>query len=267
MYIRTLFLNAAHVDEHFENEVELLENRPILHSEYEDRLRLRGENIVGTTIIYRGWILTPDAYRRVNELVEKAGAKMLVSPEAYENSQFAEGWLNIFSNFTPETTVFPYSTPADVIAESFVNSKSSYVVKGSSKSLKHDWDNAMFAKNGDDVNRVVANFKEQVSENEELTILVREFENWVPGELRVWWMNEKFVIDQHPNNVAPVDFGPEFELFLNSAITPHVNQLGSTFVTTDFVRDENNEFRLVEVGNGQVSGANDFNKVLELFNN
>lgn len=259
-------LKTTRVDEHFENEVELLDERPVLYSEVEDRLVLRGESIEGTTIIYRGWILTPAVYSRINELVVTAGGKMLVSPDAYSHSQFAEGWLDVFKNLTPDTISYPYTTEAEIIGQDFIDSTSSYVVKGSSKSLKHDWANSMFAETGSDVSRIVSNFKNQVSENEESTILVRKFENWLPGELRVWWLKDQFIVDQHPNNESDVDFGVEFEQFLNNVVKSKVVELDAVFVSTDFVCDEMNSFRLVEVGNGQVSGASDLKKILELFN-
>lgn len=259
------FLKSTRVDEHFEDEVDLLDTKPILYSEYEDRLVLSGESIENETIVYRGWIVSFDKYSRISDLVEKAGGTMLVSPENYVKSQFAEGWLNVFDGLTPGTVVFPYEVSSQTLIDSFADDSSAYVVKGSSKSLKHDWDNSMFAKNGCDVVRVVDNFKSQVSCDEESFILVREFENWIPGELRVWWMDNWFVIDQHPNNDSVVDFGEGFEPFLHSVVRGYVDSLDATFVTTDFVRDENNNFRLVEVGNGQVSGAHDFAKVLELF--
>lgn len=258
-------LKATKVDEHFENEVQMLDEKPVLYSEVEDRLLLRGENIEGTTIVYRGWILTCEAYSRINELIVAHGGKMLVSPEAYVRSQFAEGWINTFEDLTPKTFCYPYSTDTETIGKDFVESELSYVVKGSSKSLKHDWDNSMFAKNGSDVSRIINNFKNQVNENEESTILVREFENWLPGELRVWWLNDNFTISQHPNNESFVDFGTEFEDFLNRSVKTKIIELDARVVSSDFVRDESGIFRLVEIGNGQVSGANDFEEVLQLF--
>lgn len=259
------FLKSTRVDEHFEDEVELLDTKPVLYSEYEDRLVLRGESLEGETVVYRGWIVSADKYSRMSDLVETAGGTMLVSPVNYAKSQFAEGWLNVFDGLTPETVVFPYEVSSQTLIDSFADESNAYVVKGSSKSLKHDWDNFMFAKSGSDVVRVVDNFRSQVSFDEESFILVRKFENWIPGELRVWWLNDRFVVDQHPNNETVVDFGEDFVSFLNSVVKGYVNSLDAVFVTTDFVRDVSGNFRLVEVGNGQVSGAHDFTKVVELF--
>lgn len=261
------FLKSTRVDEHFEGEVELLDTKPVLYSEYEDRLVLRGESLEGETVVYRGWIVSADKYSRMSDLVETAGGTMLVSPVNYAKSQFAEGWLNVFDGLTPETVVFPYEVSSQTLIDSFADESSAYVVKGSSKSLKYDWDNSMFAKSGSDVVRVVNNFRSQVSSDEEEFVLVRKFENWVPGELRVWWLNDRFIVDQHPNNETVVDFGEDFVSFLNSVVKGYVNSLDAVFVATDFVRDVSGNFRLVEVGNGQVSGCSDFSKVVELLVN
>lgn len=259
-------LKATRVDEHFQNEVDVLDEAPVLYSELEDRLVLRGEDIRGTTIIYRGWILSPKAYVKLEDLVLAAGAKTLVSSAAYSRSQFAERWLNVFEDLTPRTTAYSYSTDTDVIGQDYAGSSNSYIVKGSSKSLKHDWNNSMFAKTGADVSRVVANFKEQVSEVEESFVLVRDFEDWVPGELRVWWIDDRFVVDQHPNNNSFVDFGESFVIFLTDTVRPLIDLLDAGFVATDFVRDSSGSFRLVEVGNGQVSEAKDFKKIVHMLN-
>lgn len=253
-------LKASRVDEFFEDEVSMLVDSPVLYSAFENRL-VRGEFIEGATIVYRGWILTVSEYCKLNELVEAKGAVMLVSPESYEKSQFANGWLNSFSGLTPLTTVYPYNVLAETIVEDFGSSSFSYVVKGGSKSLKNDWANSMFAETGSDVVRVVNNFRSQVSESEEGFLLVREFENWLPGEFRIWWFSGSYVIDQHPNNDIVLNVSESLLSFLN-VVEGAVNELGAEFVTTDIVRTVDGFYRVVEVGNGQVSGAYDFTKVI-----
>lgn len=252
-------LKATRVDEHFNDEAgALTEHDYVLWVPYENRIVRKGIDLTGATVIYRGWIITVDEYRQLETLVENAGGTMLVNTDDYARSQFAEGWLNTFADVTPKTSIYPYGVSFNHIYDSYHNRDQSFVVKGSSKSLKHDWAGSMFAAHGSDVARVLTRFRSQVTAQEESTILIRDFEQWLSNEWRVFWINGEAIIQQHPQNTEALAITDELNSFV-ADLKPLVESLGVAFVTTDVVRTQNDALRVVEVGNGQVSQSEAFN--------
>ncbi|MCW8133796.1 MAG: ATP-grasp domain-containing protein [Planctomycetota bacterium] len=69
----------------------------------------------GCTVVYRGWMVKPEAYLRMSEAVAAAGAAMLTSPEAYQAAHYLPNWYATLADLTPETVVLPVG--ADVVAE------------------------------------------------------------------------------------------------------------------------------------------------------
>jgi len=81
-------------------------------------------------------------------------------------------------------------------------------------------------------------------------IVVRSFELYEPGEVRSWWVDSRCVaVSAHPDtpDVTPAGDVPIDDL------TPVVRQLGSPFVTVDLAKADLGKWRVIEVGDGQVS--------------
>lgn len=254
-------LQPKKVDEHFAQETALLKNDFILYSDVDEKVYVRGQDIQGMTIMYRGWILTQSQYAALTQKIEKLGAHMLVNPENYAKTQFINSWYEKFKDFTPVTDFYDYHTEASVFDENYANDNRSFVVKGQSKSLKNDWENSMFAKTGKDVSRIVENFKQQVSDIEEPVLVVRVFENWKKNELRVWFFNDQYLIQQHPNNTHDVDIDDDVFDFVDSL---HILDFDSPFFNIDIVQSDHG-LRVVETGNGQVSESSNFAELLNFF--
>lgn len=259
-------LRSSSVDEYFEEEFSSFDN-PAIYSFEDGKVFEKGQSLDGETLLYRGWIVSLEDYEKLNKSVENKGGKLLISPEKYFRSQFAQGWINVFEEHTPETKIYHYDVDSNTMMDDFANSAESFVVKGSSKSLKHDWDNSMFAPSFKDIVRVVNNFKEQVSESEESHILIREFEKLAENELRVFWVDNVATITDHPNNAETVVIDERIEKYVDS-LMPLIKSLDAGFVSTDIV-DSDKGLRVVEVGSGMVSGSSVpiFNIVHKLFDN
>lgn len=248
----TSLLNSSKVDEHFGEEALLTENNYVLFDSFNKKLLARNKDISQSKFIYRGWILTSNEYKELESLIKKSGSQLLTSSQQYDNAQFGTNWIKSFEKFTPKTTVLDYSLSVNKIKSELENLHLPLVIKGQSKSLKHDWFNSMFVKNKEDLERVLNNFKDQVTVEEEPFILYREFENWQIGELRTWWFNGKLVqAEGHPDT-------PDFTVTDNELskikflLSNTIKNFDNKFFVIDLVQNAESNWRIVEVGDGQV---------------
>jgi hypothetical protein len=125
-------------------------------------------------------------------------------------------------------------------------------VKDYVKSRKHEWAQACFVPElgeTDAVERVVGRFVELQGEFLAGGVVLREFENFVGEEVRVWWIDGVArLVTAHPDNQTAACPAPELR-----DVELAVRGLGARFVTTDMARREDGVWRVIEVGDGQVS--------------
>jgi hypothetical protein len=126
------------------------------------------------------------------------------------------------------------------------------VVKDYVKSRKHEWDEACFVpdvKNLAQLRDIAAKMIALQDEYLAGGLVVREFESYDgEGEARVWWVDgEPALVGPHPDTPG-VEPDPELD-----AVAHAVRALGCRFITTDLARRADGEWRVVEVGDGQVS--------------
>lgn len=247
-------LKAARVDEHFAEEAESLSNFPVVYSIEEQRIAGRKFDVESETLLYRGWILTPEQYADMEAAVSASGGTLLVSTEEYVRTQFGDGWIDIFAHLTPKTEIFPYHvTEEDFLAGAERLGSEQFVLKGASKSVKHDWENSMFAPNKKTLVSTLRNFRKHVGPHEETKLLLREFEHWKSGEARLWWVNGKLSYSNlHPQSDEDTIDWTTLDEFLPH-LESNVQRLDCALITTDLAQTVEGQWRVVEVGNGQVS--------------
>lgn len=252
LYPNSIF-KSTRVDEHFAEEASLLSEFPIVYSVEDGRITGRGFEVEGETLLYRGWILTPTEYEELDAAVRKAGGELLVSPEQYRRTQFGNGWLPLMEGITPKTAVLPYNvSDEEIVEQARLLGASQLVLKGASKSAKHDWGNAMFAKDISQLPRILNGFRGYVTASEETTILLREYEEWKLDELRLWWVDGKLAYTGlHPESIGDLDT-EDLENFL-PVLEARVSSLNCPILTTDLAQSHDGAWRVVEVGNGQVT--------------
>lgn len=121
------------------------------------------------------------------------------------------------------------------------------------KSRKHEWHEACYVPELADAGRlaaVVGRFVELQGTFLSGGLVLRSFEPFVAGgEARVWWVDGAAVlVTAHPDTPGAVSV-PEPALPREA-----VGRLGPRWVTTDLALREDGVWRVVEVGDGQVSG-------------
>ncbi|HEY9371731.1 ATP-grasp domain-containing protein [Streptomyces sp.] len=210
---------------------------------------------------YRGWMIPADRYRDLARALERRGASLLVTPEQYRTAHELPGWYEEFAELTPVSAWTEGAADAAALALRLPPGPG--IVKDYVKSRKHEWDEACYVPDLRDpagLGRVVGRFAELQGEWLAGGIVLRAFEPYekpasAATELRVWWLDgAPRLITPHPDGPAAHDPdpvpGPEL-----ARIAAAVARLGCRFVTTDLARRTDGVWRVVEVGDGQVSDA------------
>lgn len=127
------------------------------------------------------------------------------------------------------------------------------VLRDYSKSMKHYWDEAAFIPDLEDgaAARSVASRFLELRENDFVGgFVLRRFERFASAEVRTWWVDGVCVLigphPDSPNDSAPV----EIDL---APIAPLIAGLGLPFVTVDLALRTDGVWRVIELGDGQVS--------------
>lgn len=203
---------------------------------------------------YRGWMVPSERYAALAEALARRGVPLLTSPARYRRAHELPGWYDAFAAVTPRS-VWTSGVPArgEAAPATAALGGGPAIVKDYVKSRKHEWDEACYVPDlgdRDGLARVVARFAELQGEFLTGGIVVRAFERLDAdaGEARVWWLDGTPVaVTAHPDTPALL---PRPAL---DAVRGPVAALGCRFVTTDLALREDGVWRVVEVGDGQVS--------------
>ncbi|MEV0115280.1 ATP-grasp domain-containing protein [Streptomyces sp. NPDC050844] len=207
---------------------------------------------------YRGWMLTAGQYGALFDALAARGVTLVTSPKDYQRAHELPGWYGTFEPVTPRSVWLPTAPgtlPArpDLAAAATALGGGPAVVKDYVKSRKHEWHEACFVPDLADTRRlasVVTRFVELQDESLTGGVVIRAFEDFRTsiGEARVWWVDGSPVLfTAHPDTprLRP-EPDPDF-------VRPLVTALACRFVTTDLALREDGVWRVVEVGDGQVS--------------
>jgi ATP-grasp domain, R2K clade family 3 len=202
---------------------------------------------------YRGWMIPTDRYR---QLFAALDAGLVVPPDEYARAHELPGWYPTFEDLTPHS-VWMSSAPGAVPAPGDLGSlvaplgTGPAIVKDFVKSRKHEWHEACHVPDLADLpalHGIVARLVELQEDQLAGGIVVRSFEPFTGAEARVWWLDGRpALVTPHPDTP---DARPEPDL---AAVEPCVKALGCRFVTTDLALRADGVWRVVEVGDGQVS--------------
>jgi ATP-grasp domain, R2K clade family 3 len=189
----------------------------------------------GATVVYRGWMLVPAAYRRLTEAIEAAGATPITPPDAYLAAHYLPNWYPLIAEFTPETRVF--APDADFEAELRALGWEAFFVKDYVKSLKTSL--GSIVRDPALIGAVVAEM-EVFRGPLEGGLCVRRVEPFIRASERRYFVRDGQAFAP-AGGVVPD---------LVEEVAPRIP---SRFFSVDVVRREDGVMRVVEVGDGQVS--------------
>lgn len=245
---------AAAVRDHY-GEIALIDHDALQRGDADGAVRAVPDDL--GPVWYRGWMVTSAEYAALAAALKQRGAVLLTHPDDYRRAHELPGWHDTFAGLTPRSVwrpVEPYGDPGDLAELVRPLRAGPAVVKDYVKSRKHEWEQACFVpdvKNTTQLRSVVETMMALQGDALAGGIVVREYERFDgSGEARVWWVDgEPAVVGPHPDTPDVEPEPPDYE-----AVASAVRSLGCRFITTDLARREDGRWRVVEVGDGQVSG-------------
>ncbi len=206
----------------------------------------------GATIVYRGWMLTPEQYNRLDEAIKTRGAVLNTAPEHYQLCHYLPGWYELCRDLTIPTVFASEHSDFPALLKPLGWQK--YFVKDFVKSLTTA--RGSVASTIDEVGDVVTLLRQYRGQIEG-GVCIREFMS-----LQQETEERYFVF----NGVA---HGREGE-------TPQIvhevaRRIPSPFFSVDIIETEAEGLIVIELGDGQVSDrkkwpANRFARVASTFN-
>lgn len=224
---------------------------------------------------YRGWMITSSGYQALTAALDERNVALHTTPEQYRTAHEFPGWYPAFAQATPASVWMPAEagTPpsaAEVAQLIEPLGPGPGIVKDYVKSRKHEWEHACYIPDLTDIDsaaKIVARMVQLQEEALNGGIVIRRFERFQHHdqhalEARVWWRDGTPVaIGAHPDN-PPQQPVPEPDLHL---VVPLVAALDCRWITTDVALRDDGQWRVIEVGDAQVSGWPQHSDATSLF--
>jgi hypothetical protein len=205
------------------------------------------------TAIYRGWMLRSEQYERFAQALAQRNIVLGTSPDQYRRAHELPGWYPALAEVTPASVWTVGDEPEGFTRACAELGPGPAVLRDYTKSMKHYWHEAAFIPDTADTATawaVASRFRELRDEDFTGGFVLRRFERFVSAEARTWWVNGTCrLIGPHPDTAHD---GPPADLDLTE-IAPLVAALRLPFVTVDLALRADGAWRVVEVGDGQVS--------------
>ncbi len=218
--------------------------------------------------IYRGWMLTPNQYKKLYDGLLKKNIELINSPTEYKHCHYLPDSYNRIESKTPKSNWTTELTDDSILKLTQEFGDSPIIVKDYVKSEKHNWVEACFipkASNSEKVKSVVNKFIELRgnSLNEglvfrqfrELEYLTKHSKSGMPltKEFRIFFANNKIVkVFDYWDEGEYGETKPELDDFIEIA-----QKVESNFFTMDVAKQKNGEWIIMELGDGQVAGLPD----------
>ncbi|MDO3700160.1 ATP-grasp domain-containing protein [Micromonospora sp. C28SCA-DRY-2] len=207
----------------------------------------------GGPAVYRGWMLRGERYAELTEALARRGVSVRTTAEQYRRAHELPGWYPALAAVTPRSAWTTGAERADFDRARRALGAGPAIVRDHVKSMKHHWHEATFIPDlGDrDAAWAVARRLRQLRADDFVGgFVLRAFEPLGSAEVRTWWVRGRCaLVGPHPD--TPHDH-PAGEVDLGW-LAPLVAGLRLPFVTVDLALRADGVWRVVEVGDGQVS--------------
>ncbi|MCS7481958.1 ATP-grasp domain-containing protein [Umezawaea endophytica] len=253
-------LRPRRPDEHFAAEARAAREAGVVVAVVDHDVLARGGDVdravagvpADEDAVYRGWMLRAEHYAGFVGALARRGAVARTSAEQYRRAHELPGWWADLAEVTPEAvwTSGPDRAGFDVARRELGAGPA--VLRDYTKSVKHHWHEAAFIPelaDGDAAWAVARRFLELRDDEFTGGFVLRRFEEFTAAEVRTWWVGgECVLVGAHPDTPHDVVGTPSVE-----AVAPVVAKSGLPFVTVDLVLRADGVWRVVELGDGQVS--------------
>lgn len=269
-------LNKRKPDMDYEEEYEAATANgfKVLLFSYEDLLEFSKVNMPlseeNCRVIYRGWMLKPKDYECLYKGLLAKNYYLINNPEEYINTHYLPNWYKYAEGMTPKTK-WSNSIPSkeeivDMLKEFGVEP---LIVKDYVKSRKHEWFKSCYIKNAADTEKaleVINNFINGQGDDLNQGIVLREFTNLesigfheksgmpISEELRLFIFNYKVVCTIGYWDGKGIN---EFPKFVDEVLEK-LKDVKNNFFTIDIAKKCDGDWIIMELGDGQVSGLQEY---------
>ncbi|MEI8412759.1 MULTISPECIES: ATP-grasp domain-containing protein [unclassified Kribbella] len=247
-------LNPRRVDPHFADQAAAARERGIVvaridHDALDDPERAVAGVPAGEDAVYRGWMMTAVEYDGFAKALAGRGVTLRTTAAAYRAAHELPGWYDALNAVTPESVWTTGDDVEAVVSAARALGEGPVVLRDYVKSMKHYWDEAAYVPDPRAVERVARRFLELREDSFTGGFVVRRFESFTGAEARTWWIGGRCaLVTPHPD--TPDELPEGLDLI---EVEPLVADLGLPFVTVDLVKRSDGAWRVVELGDGQVS--------------
>lgn len=214
---------------------------------------------------YRGWMIPSGRYAELEAALAARGCTLLTGAAGYRRAHELPGWYEEFGGLTPRSVWCtlapgaPAPTADELAGLAAPLGPGPGIVKDFVKSRKHEWFEACYVPelaDREQLASVVGRFVELQGAFLTGGLVLRAFEPFVAGgEARVWWVEGEAVLTTaHPDTPDTPNVPDRDPIRELPSLREAVGRLGLRWVTTDLALREDGVWRVVEVGDGQVSG-------------
>ncbi|MGC4939781.1 ATP-grasp domain-containing protein [Kribbella sp. DT2] len=249
-------LNPRRDDPHFAAQAAAARALGIAVARVDHDALVRGDAVLrlpaAEDAVYRGWMLSADQYDSMASGLEACGVQLRTAPDEYKAAHELPGWYEGLRTVTPESVWTEGDDLIELLKATRALGGGAGVLRDYVKSMKHYWPGACYLPDLTDeaaVERIGARFLELRDDAFTGGFVVRRYEQFTGSEARTWWVGGRCVLTTpHPD--TPDDLPTGLDLI---EIEPLVAELALPFVTVDVIRRTDGAWRVVELGDGQVS--------------
>lgn len=207
----------------------------------------------GDDAVYRGWMLRTEQYVAMAEALAARGVALRTGADKYRRAHELPGWYRDLAAVTPES-VWTAGDGRDAFEQArLALNTGPAVLRDYTTSMKRHWHDAAFVPDLADAAaawRVATRFRDLRGDDFVGGFVLRRFETFVGAEVRTWWVDGACrLVTAHPDTSAT---RPPDDLDV-SAVTPLIERMDLPFVTVDLALRADGRWRVVEIGDGQVS--------------
>jgi hypothetical protein len=206
----------------------------------------------GAAAVYRGWMLRAAQYAMLADALAARGVTLRTSAVQYRQAHELPGWYPALVPVTPQAAWTDGDGEPGFLRACERLGPGPAVLRDYVKSMKHYWHEAAYIPDLADTAsawKVAARFRELREDEFTGGFVLRRFEHFTSAEARTWWISGACrLVTAHPD--TPADPPPDIDL---SAFTPLIGSLALPFVTADLARRADGTWRVIELGDGQVS--------------
>lgn len=248
-------LDRRRVDPHFQAQARSARDAGVPVARIDHDALSRPEEAVagvppGSDAVYRGWMMTAAEYEAMEKALTARGVQLRTAAPEYRTAHELPGWYAALAPVTPQSLWTTDLAGLDGLCEQFGTGPA--VLRDFVKSMKHHWHEATYIPDVADraaVRRVAERFLELRGDAFAGGFVLRRFEEFTGAEARTWWIGGRCaLLTPHPD--TPDELPGRVDLV---EVEPLVAELALPFVTVDLVRRADRAWRIVELGDGQVS--------------